>query len=204
MMPMSQTRRRSFELSSFDHTLLRNKVFKIIKAKSFTSGHYLLASGRRSDYYLDMKPTMFDPEGIDGLAQMVLHRLAATDIDYVGGMAVGAIPLVCAVSMRSNSAHKPLPGFFVRKEVKDHGTMKLIEGFASADALKGKRVAILDDVTTSGGSVMGAVEAATDAGATVVLVLSIVDREEGAAEFYRQKGIPFEWFFQAREFKAAH
>jgi orotate phosphoribosyltransferase len=204
MISMPHTRRGPFELSPFEFTLLRNNVLNIIKAKSFTSGDFLLASGRRSDYYLDMKPTMFDPEGIDGLAQMVLHRLAAVDIDYVGGMALGAVPLVCAVSMRSIGAHKPLPGFFVRKVVKDHGTMKLIEGFASADALKGKRVAILDDVTTTGGSAMGAVEAATDAGATVVLVLSIVDREEGAAEFYRQQGIPFEWFFQAREFKTAH
>jgi orotate phosphoribosyltransferase len=202
-MAMAQKRRQPCELSPFEFNLLRDKIFNIIKTKSFALGDYGLASGRRSDYYLDMKPTMFDPEGLDGLAQMVLHRLATLDVDYVGGLALGAVPLVCAVSMRSNTAPRPLPGFFVRKEVKDHGTMKLIEGFASKDALKGKRVVILDDVTTSGGSAMLAVTAARDAGANVVLVLSIIDREEGAPEFYKQNGIPFEWFFQANEFKAA-
>jgi orotate phosphoribosyltransferase len=104
--------------------------------------------------------------------------------------------------MGSQSTEKPLPGFFVRKEVKDHGTMKLIEGFARDEDIKGKRVVILDDVTTTGGSAMIAVTAARDAGAKIVLVLSIVDREEGAPQFYEQNGIPFEWFFRASEFKA--
>jgi orotate phosphoribosyltransferase len=201
-MAMVQNRRRPDELSPFEFNLLRNKTFNIIKTKSFALGSYDLASGRHSDYYLDMKPTMFDPEGLNGLAQMVLHRLATVDVDCVGGLALGAVPLVSAVSMGSQSTEKPLPGFFVRKEVKDHGTMKLIEGFARDEDIKGKRVVILDDVTTTGGSAMIAVTAARDAGAKIVLVLSIVDREEGAPQFYEQNGIPFEWFFRASEFKA--
>jgi orotate phosphoribosyltransferase len=200
---MSQKRRMPYELSEFEYTLLRNKVFGIIAAKSFSLGGYVLASGKRSGYYLDMKPTMFDPEGINGLAQMIVHRLATLDVDYVGGMALGAVPLVTVVAMHSNRSQRPLPGFFVRQEIKDHGTMKLIEGFTTGDALKGKQVAILDDVTTSGASAMEAAQAAQNAGAEVILVLSVVDREEGALEFYHQKGIPFESLFRASEFKAA-
>ena len=117
----------------------------------------------------------------------------------VGGLAVGALPLISTIPMLSARHAKPIPGFFVRKEVKDHGTMKLVEGLAEGETLRGKRVVILDDVTTTGGSAMIAVQAATDAGAKVILVLSVVDREEGAEEFYKEKGIPFEALFRASE-----
>ena len=182
---------------------LRTKVFNLIRAKSFAKGKFVLVSGKESDYYLDMKPTMFDPEGANALSEMVLDELEDVEVDYVGGLALGAVPLISTITMLSHQRNRPLPGFFVRKEVKDHGTKKLVEGLSNADALKGKRVVILDDVTTTGGSAMTAVEAAQQSGATVVLVLSIVDREEGAAEFYKQRNIPFEYLFRASEFMAA-
>ena len=182
---------------------LRTKVFNLIKAKSFAKGKFVLVSGKESDYYLDMKPTMFDPEGANALSEMVLDELEDVEVDYVGGLALGAVPLISTITMLSHQRNRPLPGFFVRKEVKDHGTKKLVEGLSNADALKGKRVVILDDVTTTGGSAMTAVEAAQQCGATIVLVLSIVDREEGAAEFYKQRNIPFECLFRASEFMAA-
>jgi orotate phosphoribosyltransferase len=92
---------------------------------------------------------------------------------------------------------KPVPGFFVRKAVKDHGTKKLIEAVAD---LKGKKIVILEDVTTTGMSSMIAVDAVKEAGAEVLLVLSVVDRQEGASDFFREKSIKFECLFTTADF----
>ncbi len=191
------------KLSQFEANLLRDKAFRLIKAKSFARGDFVLASGKRSNYYLDLKPTMFDPEGTNALSEMILDRLEGVQVNSVGGMALGAVPLIAAVSMLSHRQNRPLPGFFVRKEVKDHGTMKRVDGLAKGETLTGKNVVILEDVTTTGGSSMMAVEAARASGAQVTLVLSVVDREEGAVEFYRQQGIPFAALFLARDFMNA-
>jgi orotate phosphoribosyltransferase len=179
---------------------LRAKAVKIIKEKAFALGEFVLSSGKKSNYYLDMKPAMFDPEGAFVLAQLVLERIKDLRVDYVGGLEMGAVPLIATINMLSFLDKRPVPGFFVRKTIKDHGTMKLIE---AVDDLKGKNVVILDDVTTTGGSAMIAAEAAKAAGANVLLVLAIVDRQEGAAEFYEGKAIPFEYFFTAADFMAA-
>jgi orotate phosphoribosyltransferase len=179
----------------------RNRAFEIIKEKSYAEGTFVLASGKTSHFYLDMKPTMLDPEGANLLAELVIDhlKLVPERIDLVGGVAMGAVPLVSAVTVLSGSKPKKLPGFVVRKQVKDHGTKKVVE---TSEDLKGKNVVILEDVTTTGESSMYAVEAAQQAGATVVLVLSLVDREEGAAEFYKSKGIPFRWLFRLGEFRS--
>jgi orotate phosphoribosyltransferase len=179
----------------------RNRAFEIVKEKSYAEGTFVLASGKTSHFYLDMKPTMLDPEGANLLAELVFDHLRQIPerIDLVGGVAMGAVPLVSAVTVLSGNKPKKLPGFVVRKQVKDHGTKKVIE---TSEALKGKNVVILEDVTTTGESSMFAVEAAQQAGATVVLVLSIVDREEGATEFYQSKGIPFRWLFRLSEFRS--
>ena len=173
------------------------RVFDIIKARSFRRGKFTLVSGKTSDYYLDLKPTMFDPEGATLLATLILEHIAKIKVDCIGGLAMGAVPLIATVNVVSFTQNRPLPGFFVRKAVKDHGTRRRVEG--SAD-LMGKSVVILDDVTTTGGSAMEAVSAAREAGAQVVLVLSVVDREEGATEFYQKEGIPFAALFTASEF----
>lgn len=189
-MPLPQTPR--------DTLALRKKVFDIIKRLSFSRGSFVLVSGRTSNYYLDMKPTMLHPEGASLLAELVLNKLEGVKIHYIGGLAMGAVPLLSQIAMLSYSKGRPIPGFFVRKAVKDHGTMKLIEGVKQSD-LKGMSVVILDDVTTTGDSAMQAVKAAQDAGAKVQLVLAIVDREEGAAEFFAKQKIPFKWLFRAGE-----
>jgi orotate phosphoribosyltransferase len=176
----------------------RDRAFDLIKQRSYREGEFVLASGRKSNFYLDMKPTMFHPEGANLLAELMLEKLSDLNVDYVGGMAVGAIPLVTAVTVLSARTTRPLPGFFVRKEAKDHGTKRRVDAVAD---LNGKNVAILEDVTTTGDSSMQAVEAATDAGAKVVLVLTIVDRGEGAVEFYKTKCIPFVWLFHLSEFQ---
>ena len=127
----------------------------------------------------------------------MIERLEAVRVDRIGGLEMGAIPVIVAVTHRSASTIRPLPGFFVRKAVKDHGTKRSIEGAAD---IEGKNVVIVDDVTTTGESAMVAVQAAKNAGATVTLVLSIVDRCEGAEAFYRKRGIPFASIFTAKDF----
>jgi orotate phosphoribosyltransferase len=112
---------------------------------------------------------------------------------------MGAVPLIAPVAMLSPKFGRPLPGFFVRKAVKDHGTKKRVDGTDIA----GKTVVILEDVTTTGGSAMDAVRAVTEAGANVALVISILDRGEGAAELYAAAGIPFKSLFTAAEFLSA-
>jgi orotate phosphoribosyltransferase len=178
----------------------RDELLRIILRKSFARGKVTLSSGKVSDYYLDMKPTMFDPRGSLLLAQMVLQRLETEAVDFVGGLEMGAVPLVSTVTMMS-ALSRPLPGFFVRKSVKDHGTRRLIEG--TSEPIAGKRVVILDDVTTTGESAMLAVRAAQEAKAIVTLALSVVDRQEGAVEFYKARGIPFAYLFTASEFMGA-
>jgi orotate phosphoribosyltransferase len=175
----------------------RARLYDIIKTKSFVRGHVVLASGKESDHYFDMKPSMFDPEGADLLAELLFERISAIEADIVGGLEMGAVPLITPISIVSRRAGRPLPGFFVRKTVKDHGTRKLVEGLAD---VAGKRVVIVEDVTTTGGSAMKAVEALKAAGATIALVISILDREENAARLYADAGIPFQSLFKASEF----
>src|SRR5438045_2106644 len=133
-MPLS---RRPPSVSTFEENLLRSRVFDVIKQKSFAQGQFVLASGKTSHYYLDMKPTMFDPQGTAELSELILGRLAEIDADYIGGLALGAVPLVSTVTMLSRDRReRPIRGFFVRKDVKDHGTMKLVEGLAAGETLK--------------------------------------------------------------------
>jgi orotate phosphoribosyltransferase len=186
--------------SSGDMLSVRPRAFRIIAERSFRRGKFTLASGRESNFYLDMKPTMFHPEGANLLSLLVLERIKDLRADYIGGLEMGAVPLVTAVSLVSFQQGRPLPGFFVRKEVKGHGTKKKIE---AATDLPGKQVVILEDVTTTGGSAMQAVEAVRDAGGSALMVLSIVDREEGAAEFYKNQNLPFDALFRVSEFLSA-
>jgi orotate phosphoribosyltransferase len=180
------------------HQDARGKLFTILKEKAFRRGRITLASGRESDFYFDMKPAMLDPDGATLMAELILDEIRDVKADCVGGLEMGAVPLIAPVAMRSLDRGRRLPGFFVRKAVKDHGTKKRVDG----DDIAGKTVVILEDVTTTGGSAMDAVNAVTEAGATVALVISILDRGEGAADLYAKAGIPFKSLFRAEEFLA--
>jgi orotate phosphoribosyltransferase len=179
---------------------VRARAFALIKERSFLRGNFVLASGKTSEYFLDMKPTMFDSEGSHALAELLLDQLSDVKADYVGGLALGAVPLISTLTMLSHQKGRPVSGFFVRKEVKDHGTKKLLEGLRKDESLQGKKVVIIDDVTTTGGSSMIAVDAVHEAGGEVILGLSVVDREQGAAETYGKRNIPFRAIFSARDF----
>ena len=177
---------------------VRAKLFALIKARSFSRRTIALVSGRTSNYYFDMKPTMFDPAGAAWIAELMLDRMEGLKVDYVGGLAIGAVPLVASIIMLSHQRGRPIPGFFVRPEVKDHGTKRRIEG--TSESLAGKNVVIVEDVTTTGGSATAAMDAAAAEGARIVLVLSVVDRLEGAAEHFKARGIPFRAIYTADEF----
>lgn len=175
----------------------RARAFHLIKELSFRKGDFTLSSGKKSNFYLDMKPTMFNPEGCTILAGLIFQRIRPLKPNLVGGLEMGAVPLISPISMVSYESGLPIPGFFVRQKAKTHGTKNLIE---TAEPLAGKKVVVIDDVTTTGGSAMEAADAVRNVGAEVALVLSIVDREEGAASFYEEQGIVFDSLFKVSEF----
>lgn len=162
------------------------KLRQIIAERSFSQGDsYVLASGKTSRFYFDMKQTMLDPEGLSLLSDLILEKIADLPAKYVGGLAMGAVPVAVAVLMKSGNTDKPLQGFWVRKEAKGHGTRKLVDGYLP----KGSDVVIVDDVTTSGGSVLLAIEEVLKHDCKVNAVITIVDREEGAKEKLASHGV---------------
>jgi len=160
-----------------------------------------LASGRTSNIYFNMKPTMLHPEGAYLIGALLLEAIAADAPDLVGGLEMGAVPIATAVAAASHAKATPVSAFFVRKQAKEHGTQSLIEGLAKQDTIAGKRVVIVEDVTTTGGSALKAVEAVRAAGAVVVRVATVVDRQEGAVEAFAAAGVPFTALLTASDFR---
>jgi orotate phosphoribosyltransferase len=178
----------------------RTRLAEIIARRSFGRGEITLASGRKSNFYFNLKPTMLDAEGAALLAELTLDSMANENIDYVGGLEMGAVPLAGAIAQLSFMRGKPIQAFFVRKKPKEHGARLSVEGLAPGETLAGKRVVIVEDVTTTGGSAIKAAEAVRDTGATIVMVFTMVDREEGAADTFREAGLPFRSLYRAAEF----
>ena len=178
----------------------RDRLADIIFARSFGRARVILASGRESDFYFDMKPTMLDPEGAGLIAAQLFGALDGTGAEYVGGLEMGAVPITGGVCQLSFERGAPVRGFFVRKQAKGHGVKKLVEGLTRTESLAGKKAVILEDVTTTGESAWKAIEAVRETGADILLVISLVDREEGAAEFFAGKGVTFRSLFKASEF----
>jgi orotate phosphoribosyltransferase len=178
----------------------RARLRDIIAKRSFGRGEITLASGRKSDFYFNLKPTMLDAEGAALLAELTLDALQGERIDYVGGLEMGAVPLAGAIAQLSFMRGQPIQAFFVRKKPKDHGAKLSVEGLAPGESLAGKRVVIVEDVTTTGGSAIKAAEAVRDSGADIVMVFTMVDREEGADESFRKAGLAFRSLYKAQEF----
>jgi len=178
----------------------RARLKDIIRKRSFGRGEITLASGRKSDFYFNLKPTMLDPEGAALLAELSLDALKDEQVDYIGGLEMGAVPLAGAIAQLSWLKGHPIAAFFVRKKPKEHGARLSVEGLAKGESLEGKRIVIVEDVTTTGGSAVKAVEAVRDAGGEVALVFTMVDREEGAAEAFAAAAIPFRSLYRAGEF----
>ncbi len=158
----------------------RTRLLELLKTHSLMFGEFTLSSGRKSDFYFDSKKTTLLAEGSYLSAAEILTTLRRLGIeaDAIGGMTLGADPIVAPVAALSAIEGPPLDAFIVRKESKGHGTARQIEG----KLRPGSRVVIVDDVVTTGGSTLLAIEAAEAAGHEVVAVCCLVDREEGGAE----------------------
>jgi orotate phosphoribosyltransferase len=162
---------------------------------------FVLASGKTSDYYYDLKRTTLSfPHALKAAARLILAKINALPepVHAVGGLTSGADPLVVAISLAALDQGIPLPGFFVREKPKAHGTERVIEGTVHG----GMNVVIVDDVITAGKSVYKAIQGAEDQGARVVHVFVLVDREEGGPEFLRERGYKVESIFSHTEIKA--
>ena len=173
-------------LSSEEVLELKRRLARLLVAKSYREGDFVLASGRRSDYYFDCRVTALHAEGWWLIGTLFNHMLSEMDIKGVGGMTMGADPLVAATTVISHEQGSPLNGLLVRKEAKGHGTGQFVEGLGNFNT--GDRVAMLEDVVTTGGSLLKACDRIRDAGLSIVAVCAILDREEGGREKLREAG----------------
>lgn len=178
----------------------RLRLLDLLATRSARRGTFTLASGRQSDLYIDCRPTTMHPEGLTLIGPLGLHAIGerAWKADSIGGLTLGADPVSYAIAYASQLAGMPLRAFTVRKEAKSHGTGKLIEG-AYED---GDRVVVVEDVITTGGSALRAVEAVRAAGGTVVGVLAVVDRAEGGREAIEATGVEVAALVSASEIVA--
>jgi orotate phosphoribosyltransferase len=156
-------------------------------------GDFTLSSGKKSSYYFDGRLLSLDPEGAHLISQALLPILQEAGAEAVGGTTLGADPIVAAVALASHLDGTPVRAFIVRKESKEHGTKQNIEGPLAS----GSKVAIVDDVCTTGGSLFHAIEAAEAVGCAVVKVLAVLDRQEGGSEEIGKRGYDFASLLEA-------
>lgn len=177
----------------------RQRLRELLLEKSYREGKVILSSGKESDFYIDGKQTTLDAEGayLCGRLLFDLIKAGPTAISGVGGMTLGADPLVTAVSLVSYLAKKPIPAFIVRKEAKGHGTGNYIEG--KSNLAPGACVALLEDVVTTGGTLLEVIKRVEDDGYKVGMVATVVDRQEGGAEALAAKGYPLKAIFTRQE-----
>lgn len=181
-------------------TAIEEDLLNMLKLRSFRTGKFVLASGAESNYYIDCRATVMTAGGLNlaGLTfrDRIWRRHRHVPPDAVGGMAVGAVPLVSAIIMASARMDVLLNGFWVRDKPKEHGTAQVVDGVLSP----GDRVVIVEDVATTGKSARKAVTVARAAGAQVLAVYALVDRLQGATNLLAEDGIPFESLFTIRDF----
>jgi orotate phosphoribosyltransferase len=178
-----------------DTTLLRQQLLDLFCNLAYQEGDFVLSSGQRASYYINGKQVTLHPQGALAIARLLLPMLPM-DTDAVAGLTLGADPIVAAVSVVSALENRPIPALIIRKEAKGHGTKAYIEG---PHLSEGAKVVVLEDVVTTGQSAMKAVERLRGAGYSVDRVISLVDREQGGAEFYQSVGLNFEAVFSIRE-----
>ncbi len=174
----------------------RERLKTILKENSVLLGKIKLSSGKESNYYIDARLTTLHPEGIYLVGEILLDEiLKDSEIQSVGGPTMGADPIVGSVIALSHQKGHPLRGFLVRKEQKQYGTERLIEG----NLMSGDKTAIIEDVATTGSSILKAIDAVKKEGAIVKKVLVIVDREEGAREKFENMGYNYFTIFRIGE-----
>ena len=176
---------------------LKQRLAKILIEKSYKEGSFTLASGKKSEYYFDCRQTALHPEGAWLIGSLFFDLIKDLPICGVGGMTLGSDPLITATSVISFEKGRPLNGFIVRKESKGHGTNQYIEGLANFSS--GDRVVLLEDVVTTGGSILTACKRAEDVGLEIVQICSVLDREEGGREKLAEAGYELKSLFNRRE-----
>lgn len=174
-----------------------SELVSLIGTKALKRGTFRLASGREASFYLDAKQVVLDARGSMLVGRAILEKLKALGPlpDAVGGMSIGADPITSAVVTMAGVEGLPLKGFMVRKESKDHGTKKYIEG----PVAPGQRVVIVEDVTTTGGSSLLAIDRAQEFGLVVERVVTVIDRLAGAQAAFAARGIPLESLVTIRD-----
>ncbi len=182
-------------LATANTDTLRQILLDLIVKYAYVEGDFTLSSGAKSSYYINCKQVTLRAEGALALGRLLLNLLP-DDTSAVAGLTLGADPMVSAVSVVSAYENNPLPALIIRKQPKGHGTKAYIEGPSLA---KGAKVVVLEDVVTTGGSALTAVERLQDAGYEVTQILSLVDREQGGGELYQSKDIKFTALFSIKE-----
>jgi orotate phosphoribosyltransferase len=165
-----------------------SKLIALLAERSAKRGQFTLASGKQSTFYIDARLTTMSPEGLSIIGPLALSVLQESDwrVDAIGGLTLGADPISYAISYASARSSRPLRAFTVRKEAKGHGTGRLLEG----PFRRGDRVAVIEDVITTGGSTLRAIDAVQAGGGIVAGVLALVDREEGGRQAIEGTGVP--------------
>ena len=182
-------------LATANTDTLRQILLDLIVKYAYVEGDFTLSSGAKSSYYINCKQVTLRAEGALALGRL-LFKLLPDDISAVAGLTLGADPMVSAVSVVSAYENNPFPALIIRKKPKGHGTKAYIEGPSLA---AGAKVVVLEDVVTTGGSALTAVERLQDAGYEVTQILSLVDREQGGGELYQSKNIKFKALFSIKE-----
>ncbi|MFV0423868.1 orotate phosphoribosyltransferase [Oleidesulfovibrio sp.] len=178
-------------------TDLKIRLAKILAEKSYKEGEFTLASGKKSEYYFDCRQTALHAEGSWLIGNLFFDMIKDMEAAGVGGMTLGADPLVSSVTVISHEKGRPLPGLLVRKQAKGHGTGQYVEGLANFK--EGATVIMLEDVVTTGGSVLTAIERIEAAGLKVAAVCCVLDREEGGREKLESAGYALHSIFTRKE-----
>jgi orotate phosphoribosyltransferase len=174
----------------------KQELIDLVRQLGLKLGDFTLASGKKSSYYLDCRKVTLDSQGANLIAHGMLELLGDELPQAVGGMAIGADPITAAIITVAGSQNRPLKGFIVRKEAKQHGTGKDVEGPVNP----GDTCVIVEDVVTTGGSSLAAIEKVEAFGMKVLGVLAIIDRLEGGAEAFAAKGYKLRTLLTIRDF----
>ncbi len=183
---------------------MKAKLLKMILERSYREGDFTLSSGQKSKFYIDLKPTILHPEGAKLLGTLCADWIKREKLEFdgVGGLTLGADPIVMSVSRAALDAGMMIPATMIRKEAKKHGTSRFIEGVENFK--KNDRFLVVEDVVTTGGSALKAIEILKSEGFNPTHVFSLVDREAGGAEVFQKLGLQFHALFTLSELQEAY